>query len=63
MTVPRSLLDICLVLGIDDTHVVTYAIKKLEAAGLVTSKRSGKEKVVTATREGAGGLRTLSSAP
>ena len=38
---PKKLADICLVLGIDDTHVVTYAIKKLEAAGLVTSKRIG----------------------
>ncbi len=50
---PKKLADFCLVLGIDDTLVVTYAIKKLEAAGLVTSKRAGKEKVVTATRDGA----------
>lgn len=50
---PKKLADICLVLGIDDTHVVTYAVKKLAAAGLVASKRTGKEKVVTATREGA----------
>lgn len=50
---PKKLADICLVLGIDDTHVITYAIKKLEAAGLVTSTRTGKEKVIAATREGA----------
>lgn len=49
---PKKLADICLVLGIDDTHVVTYALKKLETAGLVTSKRTGKEKVVAATKEG-----------
>ncbi len=50
---PKKLADICLVLGIDDTHVITYAIKKLVTAGLVTSKRVGKEKLVAATKEGA----------
>ena len=50
---PKKLADVCLVLGIEDTHVVNYAIKKLTAAGLVTSKRVGKEKVVAATRDGA----------
>ena len=49
---PKKLADICLVLSIDDTHVVTYPIKKLEAAGLVTSKRIGKEKMIAATRAG-----------
>ena len=50
---PKKLADICLVLGIEDTHVVAYAIKKLALAGLVSSKKAGKEKFVTATREGA----------
>ena len=50
---PKKLADVCLVLGIEDTHVVTYAIKKLAAAGLVSTGRAGKEKVVAATREGA----------
>lgn len=50
---PKKLADICLVLGIDDTHVVTYAVKKLVAAGLVASERAGKEKLIAATREGA----------
>ena len=27
---PKSLADICLVLNIEDTHTVTYALKKLE---------------------------------
>ena len=40
---PKKIADLCLVLGIEDTHVVTYAIKKLEASGLVASKRAGKE--------------------
>ena len=44
--------DICLVLNIEDTHLVTYAVKKLERAGLVTSRRAGKEKMIQATPEG-----------
>ena len=50
---PKKLADVCLVLGIEDTHVVNYAIKKLATAGLVSTKRVGKEKVVSATRAGA----------
>jgi len=50
---PKKIADLCLVLGIEDTHVVTYAIKKLEASGLVASKRSGKEKLIAATKAGA----------
>ena len=38
--------------NIDDTHVVTYAIKKLEALGLVTASKRGKEKTVKATKKG-----------
>ena len=49
---PKKLADICLVLGIEDTHVITYAVKKLAASGLVASSKSGKEKFVTATRAG-----------
>jgi predicted MarR family transcription regulator len=50
---PKKLADICLVLGIEDTHVVSYAIKKLALAGLVTSRKAGKEKLVVATKAGA----------
>lgn len=49
---PKKLADLCLVLGIEDTHVITYAVKKLVAAGLVTSTRSGKEKLIAATKGG-----------
>ncbi|MEE4238198.1 MAG: winged helix DNA-binding protein [Anderseniella sp.] len=48
----KRLADICLVLNVEDTHLVTYAIRKLEAAGLVTSGKSGKEKTVTLTEKG-----------
>lgn len=50
---PKKLADICLVLDIEDTHVATYAIRKLEAAGLVTTNRSGNEKVIEITEPGA----------
>jgi predicted MarR family transcription regulator len=50
---PKKLADLCLVLGIEDTHVITYAVKKLVAAGLVTSTKSGKEKLIAATERGA----------
>ncbi len=49
---PKRLADICLVLNIEDTHLVSYSLKKLEAAGLVASGRLGKEKVVEITPEG-----------
>jgi len=49
---PKSLADICLILDIEETHVASYALKKLEAAGLVAIGRKGKEKTVTATEAG-----------
>ena len=50
---PKKLADICLVLNVEDTHTVNYAIKKLIKAGLVKDGRQGKEKTVIATRKGA----------
>ncbi|QPC42457.1 winged helix DNA-binding protein [Kaustia mangrovi] len=49
---PKRLADICIVLGIEDTHLVVYAIKKLEKRGLVESTRAGKEKVIAITEKG-----------
>ncbi|MCV6548101.1 MAG: winged helix DNA-binding protein [Cohaesibacter sp.] len=49
---PKKLADLCLILNIEDTHTVNYAIKKLQALGLVESTRQGKEKVVAITNEG-----------
>lgn len=48
----KKLADICLVLDIEDTHVATYAIRKLEAAGLVATGKVGKEKMVRITDKG-----------
>ena len=50
---PKRFADICLVLDIEDSHVATYAIRKLEEAGLVATGRAGKEKLVSATEAGA----------
>jgi predicted MarR family transcription regulator len=49
---PKTLADICLVLNIEDTHLATYAIRKLARHGLVASGRKGKEKTVAATPAG-----------
>jgi predicted MarR family transcription regulator len=49
---PKTLSDICLVLNIEDTHTVTYAMKKLEKAGLIKSGRRGKEKTAEITESG-----------
>ncbi|EJN02270.1 winged helix DNA-binding protein [Phyllobacterium sp. YR531] len=48
----KKLADICLVLDIEDTHVATYAIRKLEAAGLVTTGKIAKEKTIKITDKG-----------
>ena len=50
---PKTLADLCLVLNVEDTHLVTYAVRKLEKAGLVRSGRKGKEKTVSITPKGA----------
>ncbi len=39
----KKLADICFVLNIEDTHVVSYALKKLARLGLVSGARRGKE--------------------
>ncbi|MBB5020358.1 putative MarR family transcription regulator [Chitinivorax tropicus] len=39
----KKLADICFVLNIEDTHVVSYALKKLVKMGYVVSEKVGKE--------------------
>ncbi|MFZ1813875.1 MAG: winged helix DNA-binding protein [Rhizobiaceae bacterium] len=48
----KTLADLCLVMNIEDTHLVNYAIKKLSAQGLVKTGRRGKEKTVAITSAG-----------
>lgn len=49
---PKTIADLCLVLDVEDTHLVTYAAKKLQALGLVAGGRRGKEKTLAATEVG-----------
>lgn len=49
----KTLADICLMYGIEDTHLVAYAVKKLDQMKLVETGRRGKEKTVRVTQAGA----------
>jgi predicted MarR family transcription regulator len=49
---PKRLADICLVLNIEDTHLVTYSLKKLDGHKLLASGRRGNEKTVALTARG-----------
>ncbi|WBV44223.1 winged helix DNA-binding protein [Pseudoroseomonas cervicalis] len=49
---PKRQAEIALALAIDDAHLLTYALRKLERLGLVASTRQGKEKVVSVTEAG-----------
>ncbi|MCO4892375.1 winged helix DNA-binding protein [Cupriavidus sp. WGtm5] len=50
---PKRLADICFVLNVEDTHLVTYALKKLQGLGLVSGERVGKEATYSTTEAGA----------
>lgn len=39
----KKLADVAFILNIEDTHIVNYSLKKLQALGLVQTKRHGKE--------------------
>ncbi len=48
----KRIADVCFVLNIEDTHVVSYSLKKLSAAGLVRGEKRGKEVFFSTTAEG-----------
>jgi len=48
----KKLADICFVLNIEDTHVVTYALKKLCKAGYLQNEKASKELLFSATPAG-----------
>lgn len=48
----KRLADICFILNIEDTHIVSYSLKKLSAAGLVRSEKKGKEALYSITPAG-----------
>lgn len=49
----KTLSDLCMMLNIEDTHLVSYSLKKLQGAGLIETGRRGKEKTVRVTKTGA----------
>ena len=49
---PKKLSDICFTLNYEDTHVVSYALKKLVGLGLLASSRQGKEVSYATTAAG-----------
>ena len=48
----KRVADICLVLNIEDTHLVTYSLKKLDGHKLLLSGKRGSEKTVSLTPKG-----------
>lgn len=48
----KRLGDICFVLNIEDTHVVSYSLKKLSGMGFVKSEKRGKEAFFSTTAKG-----------
>jgi predicted MarR family transcription regulator len=49
----KTLADICMMFNVEDTHIVAYALKKLEGLNLISTGRRGKEKTVKVTQAGA----------
>lgn len=50
---PKTIATLCLLLNIEDTHLVTYAARKLRGRGLIENGRAGKERTLATTPEGA----------
>jgi predicted MarR family transcription regulator len=49
----KKLADIAFTLNIEDTHVVNYALKKLQNLGLVQTQKHGKEVFYSTNEQGA----------
>ncbi|WP_062758522.1 winged helix DNA-binding protein [Bordetella bronchiseptica] len=50
---PKKLADTCFTLNVEDTHIVSYSLKKLERHDVVRGDRSGKEVFYSVTPKGA----------
>jgi predicted MarR family transcription regulator len=48
----KRLADICFIMNIEDTHLVNYALKKLQGLGVVMSQKNGKDVTYAATDAG-----------
>jgi predicted MarR family transcription regulator len=49
---PKKTADICFVLNVEDTHTVTYSLKKLIGLDVIASDKQGKEVLYTTTAGG-----------
>lgn len=50
---PKTIAQICLMLNVEDTHLVTYAVRKLRDRALIQDARVSKEKLLSVTQNGA----------
>ncbi len=48
----KRLSDITFLLNIEDSHIVNYALKKLQKAGLIEGEKRGKEMFYSTTQDG-----------
>ncbi|MBN9307426.1 MULTISPECIES: winged helix DNA-binding protein [unclassified Devosia] len=48
----KRLSDICLVLNVEDSHTVAYALKKLEEQGYVAHRQDGRDRIYAASPDG-----------
>ncbi|MDD5335572.1 MAG: winged helix DNA-binding protein [Rhodoferax sp.] len=48
----KRLADICFIMNVEDTHLINYALKKLQNLGVVASHKNGKEVTYAATELG-----------
>lgn len=49
---PKRIADVCFVLNVEDTHTVSYSLRKLGKMKLVESKKVGKETFYNTTDDG-----------
>jgi len=48
----KRLADICFIMNVEDTHLINYSLKKLQAVGVVAARKSGKEVTYSSTELG-----------
>ncbi|MEI8030636.1 MAG: winged helix DNA-binding protein [Comamonadaceae bacterium] len=48
----KRLADICFIMNVEDTHLINYALKKLQNLAVVASHKSGKDVTYAATELG-----------
>ena len=50
----KRLADICFIMNVEDTHLINYALKKLQNLGVVESSKNGKDVTYSSTETGRG---------